>query len=205
MPARSINNINNISLCLSLPPSLPPSLSLSLSPSLSVSSLSLSLSLCLCLSLSLSLSLSPSEKSSLELLIILLEDNKLGLSLLNISEFVEILDVLLISREEGANVNKLTKFKIPGENSSQKLFRSVKKVNKLECSQNLSSTSCFDVSLVQNFLSFFLFLLIIFCDTCSFSIVSLEVFSPPQLVDSADNCYITLNFSFLLFFYDSSI
>ena len=82
-------------------------------------------------------------------MIILLEDNKLGLSLLNISEFVEILDVLLISREEGANVNKLTKFKIPGENSSQKLFRSVKKVNKLECSQNLSSTSCFDVSLVQ--------------------------------------------------------
>ena len=138
-------------------------------------------------------------------MIILLEDNKLGLSLLNISEFVEILDVLLISREEVAKVNKLTKFKIPGENSSQKLFRSVKKVNKLECSQNLSSTSCLDVSLVQNFLSFFLFLLIIFCDTCSFSIVSLEVFSPPQLADSADNCYITLNFSFLLFFYDSSI
>ena len=125
--------------------------------------------------------------------------------MLNISEFVEVLDVLLISREEGANINKLTKFRIPGENASQKLFRSVKKVNKLECSQNLSSTSCLDVSLVQNFLNFFLFLLIILCDTCSFSVVSLEVFSPPQLVDGADNCYITLNFSFLLFFYDSSI
>ena len=76
-----------------------------------------------------------------------------------ISEFVEILDVLLTSTEEGANVNKLTKFKIPGEKSSQKFFRSVKKVNKLEYSKNLSSTSCLDVSLVQSFLSFFLFLL----------------------------------------------
>ena len=63
-----------------------------------------------------------------------------------ISEFVEILDVLLTSTEEGANVNELTKVKISSEKSSQKFFRSVKKVNKLECSKNLSSTS----SLVNN-------------------------------------------------------
>ena len=74
-----------------------------------------------------------SEKSSLELSLILLEDDKLGLSLLNISEFVKILDILLTSTEEVSNINKLTKFKISGENSSQKFFRSVKKVNKLEC------------------------------------------------------------------------
>ena len=81
------------------------------------------------------LDLSHSEKSSLELSLILLEDDKLGLSLLNISEFVEILDVLLTSAEEVSNINKLTKFEISGENSSQKFFRSVKKVNKLECSK----------------------------------------------------------------------
>ena len=57
------------------------------------------------------------EKSLLELSLILLEKDKLGLSLLNILEFVEILDVLLTSTEEGANVNKLTKFKISGEKS----------------------------------------------------------------------------------------
>ena len=61
---------------------------------------------------------SVSKKNSLELSLILLQDDKLGLSLLNISEFVEILDVLLVSMEEGATVNKLTKFKISGENSS---------------------------------------------------------------------------------------
>ena len=92
-----------------------------------------------------------SEKGSLEISLILLKDDKLGLSLLNISEFVEILDVLLTSTEEGANVEKLTKFKMSGEKSSQKFFRSVKKVNKLECSKNLSSTSCLDVSSVQSF------------------------------------------------------
>ena len=63
--------------------------------------------------------------------------------------------------EEGANVNKLTKLKTFGENSSQKLFRFVKQVNKLECSKNLSSTICLDVSSVQIFVSFFLFVLII--------------------------------------------
>ena len=75
-----------------------------------------------------------SEKGSLELSLILLKDGKLGLSLIIISEFAEILDVLLTSTEESANVNKLTKFKISGEKSSQKIFRSLKKVNKLECS-----------------------------------------------------------------------
>lgn len=40
----------------------------------------------------------------------LVEVNKLGLSLPNISEFVEVLDVLLIPVEEGPNVNKSTKF-----------------------------------------------------------------------------------------------
>ena len=87
----------------------------------------LDLSFSLSLSLSLSLFLSLSKKSSLELSLILLEDDKLGLSLLNISEFAEILDVLPTSTEEGVNVNKLTKFKISGKNSSQKFFRSVKK------------------------------------------------------------------------------
>ena len=43
-----------------------------------------------------------SEKSSLELSLSLLEDDELVLPLLNTSEFVEILDVLLISTEEGA-------------------------------------------------------------------------------------------------------
>ena len=84
-------------------------------------------------------------------MLILLENDKLGLSLLNISKFVEILGILLTSMEEGANVYKLTKFKISGEKSSQKFFRSVKKVNKLECFKNHSSTSCLDVSLVQSF------------------------------------------------------
>ena len=60
-----------------------------------------------------------SEKGSLELSLILLKDGKLGLSLIIISEFAEILDVLLTSTEESANVNKLTKFKISGEKSSQ--------------------------------------------------------------------------------------
>ena len=87
--------------------------------------------------------------------------DKLGLSLHNISEFVEILDVLQISTEEGANVNKLAKFKISGEKSSQKFFRSVKKVNKMEFPKNLPSTSRRDVSPVQSFSSFFLFLHII--------------------------------------------
>ena len=53
--------------------------------------------------------------------------------------------------EEGANVNKLNKFQISGEKSFQKFFSSVKKVYKLECSKNLSSTSCLDVSSVQSF------------------------------------------------------
>ena len=43
-----------------------------------------------------------SEKNSLELSLSLLEDDELVLPLLNTSEFVEILDVLLISTEEGA-------------------------------------------------------------------------------------------------------
>ena len=48
-----------------------------------------------------------SKEQLLELSLSLLEGDKLGLSLLNISEFVEILEALLISTEEGANVNKL--------------------------------------------------------------------------------------------------
>ena len=47
--------------------------------------------------------------------------------MLNISELVEILDVLLIPTEESADVNKLAKFEISGEKVSQKFFRSVKK------------------------------------------------------------------------------
>ena len=92
-----------------------------------------------------------SKEQSLELSLSLLEGDKLGLSLLNISEFVEILEALLISMEEDANVNNLTKFEISGEKSSRKFFSSAKKVNKLECSKNLSSTSCLDVSSVQSF------------------------------------------------------
>ena len=69
-----------------------------------------------------------SKERSLELSLSLLEGDKLGFSLLNISEFVEILEALLISTKEGANVNKLTKFKISGEKSPQKFFSSVKKV-----------------------------------------------------------------------------
>ena len=63
--------------------------------------------------------------------------------------------------EEASKANKLTKFKISGEKSSQTFFRFVTKLNKLECSENLSSTSCLDVLSVQLFLSFFLFLLLI--------------------------------------------
>ena len=59
-----------------------------------------------------------SKERSLELSLSLLEGDKLGLSLLNISEFVEILKALRILTEEGANVNKLTKFKISGEKNS---------------------------------------------------------------------------------------
>ena len=60
----------------------------------------------------------------------MLEVDKLGLSLIIISEFVEILDLLLTLTEEGANVNKLTEFKISDEKLSQKFFRSVeKKIN----------------------------------------------------------------------------
>ena len=93
----------------------------------------------------------------------LLQDHKLGLSLLNISEFVEILEALLISTEEGATVNKLTKFKMPREKSSQKFVSYVKKVNKLEYSKNLSSTSWLDVSLVLRFLSFYIYIYIYIC------------------------------------------
>ena len=107
------------------------------------------LSLCIVALLS---STSLSEEGSLELSLSLLEDDKLGISLLNISEFVEMLDVLLISTEEGANVNKLAKFKISGEKSSQKFFRSVRRVNKFKCPKKpYSSTSCLDVSSVQSF------------------------------------------------------
>ena len=80
--------------------------------------------------------------------------------MLNISEFVEILEALLISTEEGATVNKLTKFKMPREKSSQKFVSYVKKVNKLEYSKNLSSTSWLDVSLVLRFLSFYIYIYI---------------------------------------------
>ena len=99
--------------------------------------------------------------------------------MINISEFVEILDILLMSvedillmsaedillmsaedillmsAEEGANLYKLVKFKISGEKSSQKFFGSVKKVNKLECSKNLSSTNfrCFTSTKFFKFLS----------------------------------------------------
>ena len=45
----------------------------------------------------------------------LLESNKLGLSLLNISEFVEVLDVFMMSTEEGPSVCKFTELKISGE------------------------------------------------------------------------------------------
>ena len=59
-----------------------------------------------------------SKERSLELSLSLLEGDKLGFSLLNISEFVEILEALRILTEEGANVNKLTKFKMSGEKNS---------------------------------------------------------------------------------------
>ena len=48
-----------------------------------------------------------SKERSLDLSLSLLEGNKLVLSLLNISQFVQILEALLISTEEGANINKL--------------------------------------------------------------------------------------------------
>ena len=57
------------------------------------------------------------EKNSLEFSLSLLEDDKSGHSLLSISEFVEILDVLLTSTEEGANINKFIKFKNLHNNS----------------------------------------------------------------------------------------
>ena len=60
-----------------------------------------------------------SKKSSLELSLILLEVDKLGLSLIVTSEFVKIIDVLLTLTEEGASVNKLNKFKIFAEKLSQ--------------------------------------------------------------------------------------
>ena len=59
-----------------------------------------------CCTVKLDLYLSLSKKRLLELSLTLLEDHKLGLSLVNISEFVEILDVLLISTEEGTNDSK---------------------------------------------------------------------------------------------------
>ena len=126
-----------------------------------------------------------SEKSSLELSLILLEVDKLGLSLIIISEFVEILDLLLTLTEEGANVNKLTKFKISDEKLSRKFFRSIEKVHKLECSKNLSSTSCLNVSLIQSFLSFFLFLLILRLISLSKCTTSLT----NQSFKSSDCCY----------------
>ena len=103
-----------------------------------------------------------SKERSLEFSLSLLEGDKLGLSLLNISEFIEILEALLISMEEGTNVNKLTKFKISGEKLSQKFFSSVEKVYKLECSKNLSSTSCLDVCQYKVFKAFFSFSLLFF-------------------------------------------
>ena len=83
-----------------------------------------------------------SEKSSLELSLILLEVDKLGLSLIVTSEFVKIIDVLLTLTEEGASVNKLIKFKISGEKLSQKFFRSVKKVKSTDTHQYLHASSC---------------------------------------------------------------
>ena len=65
--------------------------------------------------------------------------NKLGLSLHNISESVEILDVF-----EWKKVATLInyRFKISAD-------RSVKKAYKLECSKNLLSSSCLDVLFVS--------------------------------------------------------
>ena len=80
--------------------------------------------------------------------------------------------------------NKLAKFKISEENSSQKFFRSVKKVNEFECSKNLSSTSCLDVLSVKRFLSFFLFLFLIFSISFSKCTISLTNHS----FKSSDSC-----------------
>ena len=49
---------------------------------------------------------------------------------------------------------------MPREKSSQKFVSYVKKVNKLEYSKNLSSTSWLDVSLVLRFLSFYIYMYI---------------------------------------------
>ena len=99
-----------------------------------------------------------SKTRSLELSLSLSECDKLGLSLLNTLEFVWnircVSDINANQRKNGTNVNKLAKFKISGK-SSQKFFISVKKVNKLERSKNLSPTSCLDVSSVQSILRFF--------------------------------------------------
>ena len=68
-------------------------------------------------------SLSLSEMCTIELSLSLLEDHKLALLLLNISGFVEILNILLIPTEQDSKAIKVIK------------------VNKLECSESLSSTS----------------------------------------------------------------
>ena len=60
---------------------------------------------------------------TIELSLSLLEDHKLALLLLNISGFVEILNIMLIPTEQDSKAIKVIK------------------VNKLECSESLSSTS----------------------------------------------------------------
>ena len=101
--------------------------------------------------------LSFSGKCWLELSLSFLEVDKLGLLLLNILEFIEILNISLISMEEGLNVNKLTKFKRSEKKLSQKFFRSVKKVNKFECSQKPFINQPFRYFVGTEFLKFFFF------------------------------------------------
>ena len=66
-----------------------------------------------------------------------LESDKLGLSLVKVSEFAE-LSVVLLIKIEGPNVIKLTIYKTSVEKSSEKVFRPVKEVSRLESSKNVS-------------------------------------------------------------------
>ena len=66
-----------------------------------------------------------------------LESDKLGLSLVKVSEFAE-LSVVLLIKIEGPNVIKLTIYKTSVEKSSEKVFRPVKEVSRFESSKNVS-------------------------------------------------------------------
>ena len=67
---------------------------------------------------------------------------------------------------------------------SHKFYRSVKKVNILECSKNLSSTRCLDVSSVKSLLSFLLFLLI----NLSISLPKCTISSTSHSFKSSNSC-----------------